>query len=140
MAENTAISWADDTFNPWIGLHEGLAGLRRLLRRGLMATRYGRGSGARRARGRHAPAHLGQQLGQAAEVGARAGGRFLQLYCDQPRWFGKDYPAPRFVFCASLADVFDNAVPVEWRRDLFDLIRKTPHLTWLLLTKRPGTS
>ncbi len=42
------------------------------------------------------------------------------------------------VFCASLADVFDNAVPPEWRRDLFDLIAKTPHLDWLLLTKRIG--
>jgi protein gp37 len=43
-----------------------------------------------------------------------------------------------FVFCASLADVFDNAVPAEWRRDLFKLVNATPHLTWLLLTKRPG--
>lgn len=42
-----------------------------------------------------------------------------------------------FVFCASLADVFDNAVDPAWRRDLFDLIRATPHLVWLLLTKRP---
>ncbi len=42
-----------------------------------------------------------------------------------------------FVFCASLADVFDNQVAPEWRRDLFDLIRQTPHMTWLLLTKRP---
>jgi protein gp37 len=41
------------------------------------------------------------------------------------------------VFCASLADVFDNAVPVSWRADLFDLIRHTPELDWLLLTKRP---
>lgn len=40
------------------------------------------------------------------------------------------------VFCASLADVFDNAVPDEWRADLFDLIRATPNLDWLLLTKR----
>jgi protein gp37 len=44
---------------------------------------------------------------------------------------------PFFVFCSSLADVFDNAVPAEWRRDLFKLIQATPHLTWLLLTKRP---
>lgn len=41
------------------------------------------------------------------------------------------------VFCASLADVFDNQVPPEWREDLFDLIRITPNLVWLLLTKRP---
>lgn len=43
-----------------------------------------------------------------------------------------------FVFCASLADVFDNEVDEMWRRDLFRLISETPHLTWLLLTKRIG--
>jgi protein gp37 len=42
------------------------------------------------------------------------------------------------VFCASLADVFDNEVPPEWRRDLFYMIRETPNLVWLLLTKRIG--
>jgi len=42
------------------------------------------------------------------------------------------------VFCASLADVFDNAVPAEWRTDLFQLIRETPMIDWLLLTKRVG--
>ncbi len=41
------------------------------------------------------------------------------------------------MFCASLADVFDNAVPGGWRADLLHLIRKTPELDWLLLTKRP---
>jgi protein gp37 len=42
------------------------------------------------------------------------------------------------VFCASLADVWDNKVPAEWRAELFELICQTPHLDWLLLTKRPG--
>lgn len=41
------------------------------------------------------------------------------------------------VFCASLADVFDNQVPPAWRLDLFALIECTPELDWLLLTKRP---
>src|SRR3546814_10173871 len=41
------------------------------------------------------------------------------------------------VFCASLADVFDNQVPEDWRDGLWSLIRRTPHLDWLLLTKRP---
>lgn len=41
------------------------------------------------------------------------------------------------VFAASLADVFDNQVPVEWRSDLFALIKATPNLDWQLLTKRP---
>jgi protein gp37 len=43
----------------------------------------------------------------------------------------------RKVFCASLADVFDNQADPEWRADLWILIAKTPHLDWLLLTKRP---
>lgn len=42
------------------------------------------------------------------------------------------------VFCASLADVFDNAVDPQWRADLFSLIAQTPNLDWLLLTKRIG--
>lgn len=41
------------------------------------------------------------------------------------------------VFCASLADVFeDNSQLEEWRRSLFDLIISTPNLDWLLLTKQ----
>ncbi len=42
------------------------------------------------------------------------------------------------MFCASLADVFDNAVDPAWRADLFRLIADTPNLDWLLLTKRIG--
>jgi protein gp37 len=41
------------------------------------------------------------------------------------------------VFCASLADVFDNQVPRRWRDDLWHRIDQTPNLDWLLLTKRP---
>jgi protein gp37 len=43
------------------------------------------------------------------------------------------------VFCASLADVFDNHASIKesWRSDLWELIAATPHLDWLLLTKRP---
>ena len=44
------------------------------------------------------------------------------------------------VFCASLADVFDNEVPQLWRTSLFGLIHDTPHLDWLLLTKRIGNA
>lgn len=45
------------------------------------------------------------------------------------------------VFCSSMTDVFlahpllDG--PAGWRADLWRLIRDTPWLTWLLLTKRP---
>jgi protein gp37 len=41
------------------------------------------------------------------------------------------------VFCASLADVFDNQVEPAWREDLFSLIRDCDHLDWQLSTQRP---
>jgi protein gp37 len=42
------------------------------------------------------------------------------------------------VFCASLADVFEENPQVDsWRLDLFDLIERATNLEWLLLTKRP---
>jgi protein gp37 len=43
------------------------------------------------------------------------------------------------VFCASMADVFEPRTDLDpWREKLWALIEKTPHLDWLLLTKRPG--
>lgn len=49
--------------------------------------------------------------------------------------------APRFrprVFCASMADVFEDREDLfEPRARLFELIEATPWLDWLLLTKRP---
>jgi protein gp37 len=42
------------------------------------------------------------------------------------------------VFCASMADVFENRRDLDAPRDrLWDLIAQTPNLDWLLLTKRP---
>lgn len=44
------------------------------------------------------------------------------------------------VFCASMADVFESASSMDHtyqRVRLFNLIRKTTNLDWLLLTKRP---
>lgn len=47
-------------------------------------------------------------------------------------------PVRQRVFCASLADVFEDKEELEeWRSDLFRLILNTPNLDWLLLTKRP---
>lgn len=54
--------------------------------------------------------------------------------CSGADWHG----TRRRVFCASLADVFDSDVDPQWRADLFRLIADTPHLDWLLLTKRIG--
>ena len=49
-------------------------------------------------------------------------------------------PTRRRVFCASLADVFDNDVPTLWRQQLMTLVADTPNLDWLFLTKRIGNA
>jgi protein gp37 len=48
----------------------------------------------------------------------------------------------RNVFCASLADVFDNhdSISDAMRSDLGALIAATPSLNWMLLTKRVGNA
>lgn len=132
MAETT-ISWTHTrtpdgrlvpgyTFNPWIGCMKVSPACDGCYAENLMANRYKRVEWG-------AP---------GAGVGTRSRTSAGNWY--QPvRWNKKaanDNTRP-FVFCASLADVFDKAVPAEWRRDLFVLIRSTPHLVWLLLTKRP---
>jgi len=117
MAETTDISWAHSTFNPWIGCTRVSPGCDHCYAATLMDTRYGRvkwGAGEARQRTKT---------------------------WDQPRRWNKLAAAsgkPWRVFCASLADVYDNEVPAEWRADLFDLIHETPALTWMLLTKRIG--
>ena len=64
-----------------------------------------------------------------------------QAYWRKPLGWNKQAEATHtrpFVFCASLADVFDNEVEESWRADLFELVERTPQLVWLLLTKRIG--
>jgi protein gp37 len=125
MAEVSAISWTDATFNPWIGCTEVSVGPKGACvgcyARTLMQDRYGRAKwGPGEPRARTSAANWKQPLRwnrQAAERGK-----------------------PLRVFCSSLADVFDNEVPQAWRDDLWALIRETPNLRWMLLTKRIGNA
>ena len=67
--------------------------------------------------------------------------RTSEAYWRQPLKWDKEAQAAgerHRVFCASLADVFeDNPSLVGWRVELMELIKLTPNLDWLLLTKRP---
>ena len=118
MAENTKIEWADHTFNPWIGCMKVGPGCDHCYAETLATARLGVTWGAGAPRRRTAESTWKQPLAwnrRAEKLGVRYR-----------------------VFCSSLADVFDNEVDPAWRADLFDLIRVTPHLDWLLLTKRVG--
>lgn len=116
MAENSKIEWTDHTFNPWVGCTKVSPGCDHCYAEG-WAKRSGSVQwGAERRRTSAANWRLPLRWNAQAE---REGRRYR-------------------VFCASLADVFDNQVPEQWRADLFGLIFETPHLDWLLLTKRIG--
>jgi len=118
MAEDTKIEWADHTFNAWTGCTKVGPGCDNCYAEG-WAKRSGTvrwGSGEPRRRTTDANWRLPVKWNAQA---AAEGRRFR-------------------VFCSSLADVFDNEVDPQWRVDLFALIRATPHLDWLLLTKRVG--
>lgn len=117
MAENTKIAWATHTFNPWLGCSRVSPACDHCYA-AEWAKRTGHPELWEGERRRTTEANWRLPLKWDAES-ARTGDRQL-------------------VFCASLADVFDNVVPDAWRADLFELIRRTPNLDWLLLTKRIG--
>lgn len=121
MSANTKIEWADHTFNPWIGCTKVGPGCDNCYAKADFDDRKHRvtwGAGQPRSR--------------------------TKTWGDPVRWnkqheaFFAEHGRRQRVFCASLADVFDNEVDPQWLGDLFELIQRTPNLDWLLLTKRPG--
>lgn len=126
MAENSKIEWTDHTFNPWTGCTKVSPGCDGCYaeawskRAGDNAGKWGPGAPRRRTNAFNWRKPIKWEK-NAAEFFAKHGRR-------------------QRVFCASLADVFDNEVPSQWRYDLFNLILSTPSLDWLLLTKRIGNA
>lgn len=120
MAETSAIEWTHATFNPWIGCTKISAACDHCYAETLSKARLGVPWGAGQPRRRTSVQNWNLPL----------------------RWDRKAAKEGRRmrVFCASLADVFDAEVSDEWRNDLFMLIDRTPHLDWLLLTKRPAVA
>lgn len=117
MAANSKIEWCTSTFNPWIG-----------------CTKV-----SPACDGCYAEAMMDHRLRRVEWGGDRK--RTSAANWRKPIAWDKAAAASGkrpYVFCASLADVFDNEVDPEWRRDLMALIESTPNLIWLLLTKRIG--
>ena len=119
MAEKSAISWTKSTFNPWIGCTKvgpGCDNCYAAVSTPARSMKINWGPGEPRKR---TSIHNWNQP---------------HKWNRQAAITGEFWP----VFCASLADVFDNEVPDEWRFDLWELIEATPNLSWLLVTKRIG--
>lgn len=116
--QNSKIEWTTHTFNPWIGCSKESPGcFHCYAERDFDLRKHVAKWGPGQPRHRTSEAYWRQPLRWNAEA-EKSGIR------------------PR-VFCASLADWLDAEVPIEWLADLLELIHKTPHLDWLLLTKRP---
>lgn len=146
MADQTGIEWADSTFNPWMGCTKVSPACDHCYAERDTARfgRVGWGPGAPRVR--TAPANWRKPLQwnsqlfyECVDCGERWAGTGTDMACHACR-SPCIQSARRRVFCASLADVFDNEVDPQWRADLFDLILRTPNLDWLLLTKRIGNA
>lgn len=120
MAEGSKIEWTDHTFNPWTGCTKITPGCDHCYAEG-----WAKRSGLVKW-GNHDRKRTTVDYWKGPVIWNRNADRFEALKGHRQR-----------VFCASLADVFDNQAEPEWRADLFALIRQTPRLDWLLLTKRP---
>lgn len=117
--KDSGIQWTTHTFNPWVGCQRVSPGCEHCY----AETRDGRFHG-----GKHWGPKGERQVTSAA-------------IWRQPKQWNDEAAAAGVrarVFCASLADVFeDRPELVDPRARLFDLIGQTPWLDWQLLTKRP---
>lgn len=116
MVKNSRIEWTNHTFNPWWGCVKVSPACKHCYAE----------SWAKR---------VGQKV-----WGIQADRRFFSdKHWSEPLKWNNDPTAERQrVFCASMADVFEDRRELDEERErLWTLIDGTPNLDWLLLTKRP---
>lgn len=116
--KDSLIEWTHHTFNPWWGCTKVSTGC---------ANCYAEA--------------LAKRTGRAAwGDGAERVGKSEKSWRDPLKWAAEARAAGerRRVFCASMADVFEDRPELDApRARLAGLITATPELDWLLLTKRP---
>jgi protein gp37 len=117
MGADSKIEWTHHTFNPWWGCTRVSPGCVHCYAE-TFAKRTGLAWGPQAERRFFGDKHWNEPL-KWNRMAEAAGER-------------------RRVFCASMADVFEDRPELHVQRErLFDLIAATPWLDWLLLTKRP---
>jgi protein gp37 len=118
MGQKSAIEWTDHTFNPWWGCTKVSPGCAHCYAETLSSRYLYDVFGPRKPRR-----------------------TFGEEYWQNPlKWNRQAAQLERRmrVFCASMADVFEDNKSIEVERQkLWHLIDETPMLDWLLLTKRP---
>jgi protein gp37 len=126
MGTRSKIEWTDSTFNPWVG-----------------CTKIGRANGGRSACDFCYAEKWAKRSGQVTWGNFPRRRTTPQYWRNPITWnngahdFQVKHGRRQRVFCASLADVFDNQVDPGWRVDLFNMIRECNQIDWQLLTKRP---
>lgn len=123
MSANSKIEWTDHTWNPWIGCTKVSKACDNC---------YAEKSTPSRTMG------ITWGAGQPRQRTSESNWALPSRWNKAAAKFHAKHGRRQRVFCASLADLFDNEVPDVWREELFALIEATPHLDWLLLTKRIG--
>jgi protein gp37 len=118
MREDAAREAVGHTFNPWWGCTRVSEGCEHCYAEAIDLRAGGGHWGPGAPRRTFGARHWAQPRAWDAEA-ARAGRR-------------------ERVLCASMADVFDAEAPAGALAQLWALVRETPHLDWLLLTRRPG--
>lgn len=120
MGQQTGIEWCSHTFNPWRGCTKVSPGCTHCYAETLSKRN---------------PKVLGEWGPDGTRVIASESMWKQPLKWDRA---AEQAGERRRVFCASLADVFEDRKELNGPRErLFFLIEQTPHLDWLLLTKRP---
>jgi protein gp37 len=132
MSANSKIEWTDHTFNPWIGCTKVSPGCVNCYaetrdKRHLIEPidHWGKGAPRLRTSGSNwkQPLKWNREAELDYDDASRDGCAHLH---HRPR-----------VFCASLADIFDDEVPIEWLADFLALVHKCQNLDFQILTKRP---
>lgn len=119
MGENSKIEWTKHSFNPWIGCKKISEGCKNC---------YALRDSSK------------NDLAIFWEIDDRQ--KMKESYWRKPlKWNDKVKPGERdFVFCGSMCDICDPLGMKKFRyliNNLFELIKQTPNLFWVLLTKRP---
>jgi protein gp37 len=121
MGENSKIEWPHHTFNAWIGCLKVTDGCTFCYAEKLAKNRMSR---------------FGKLWGPRSDRHRTTGDYWKKPY----RWdrLARKAGERHRVFCGSMMDFFeDNPKVAPLRQEMYEIMRNTPNLDWLILTKRP---